>query len=84
MDIVQAVLPALLRGAGVTLQTAAQAGLLALVISVIVGALREVGFGFVYETVSIPTQLRNLILIVLTGLGERSKSLDCDVRFDPR
>ena len=29
------------------MQTAAQAGLLALVISVIVGALREVGFGFV-------------------------------------
>ncbi len=42
MDIVQAVIPALLRGAGVTLQTAFQAGLLALAISVVVGVLRDV------------------------------------------
>ena len=47
MDIVQAVIPALLRGAGITLQTAVQAGLLALAISVVVGVLRDVGVRFV-------------------------------------
>ena len=43
MDIVQAVIPALLKGAGITLQTAIQAGLLAILISVVVGVFRDVG-----------------------------------------
>lgn len=42
MDIVEAVLPALLKGAGITVQVTLQAGLLALVISLVVGVLRDV------------------------------------------
>jgi len=44
VEIVQAVIPALLKGAGITVQTAVQAGLLALAISVVVGVLRDVAF----------------------------------------
>ena len=47
MDIVQAVIPALLRGAEITLETAVLAGLLAMVISVVVGVLRDVDVRFV-------------------------------------
>lgn len=46
-ELVWAVIPALLRGAGITLQTAVQAGLLALAISVVVGVLRDVANRFV-------------------------------------
>ncbi len=42
MDIVEAVLPALVKGVGITVQVTIQAGLLALVISLVVGVLRDV------------------------------------------
>lgn len=47
MDIVEAVLPALLKGARITVQVTVQAGILALAMSVVVGVLRDVSNRFV-------------------------------------
>lgn len=47
MDIVKAVFPALLKGAGITVQVTLQAGLLALAISLVVGVLRDASNRFV-------------------------------------
>jgi polar amino acid transport system permease protein len=47
VDIVEAVLPALVKGAKITVQVTVQAGILALAISVVVGVLRDVSNRFV-------------------------------------
>jgi polar amino acid transport system permease protein len=47
VDIVEAVLPALLKGARITVQVTVQAGILALAMSVVVGVLRDVSNRFV-------------------------------------
>lgn len=47
MEVVEAALPALIKGAKITVQVTVQAGILALAISVVVGVLRDVSNRFV-------------------------------------
>ncbi|MDH3691165.1 MAG: ectoine/hydroxyectoine ABC transporter permease subunit EhuC [Gammaproteobacteria bacterium] len=47
MEIIEAVLPALFRGAKITVQVTLQAGILALIVSVVVGVLRDASSSFI-------------------------------------
>jgi ABC-type arginine/histidine transport system permease subunit len=47
MELLATVLPALLKGAAVTLQVTVQSSILALIISLVVGLLREIKHPFV-------------------------------------
>jgi len=47
VEIIEAVLPALFRGAKITVQVTLQAGILALIVSVVVGVLRDASSSFI-------------------------------------